>query len=71
MKTTTTLREWRLLEGYTYKRLGEAIGVTEESARRLCLPDDHPLNRFPSRDDLRAIYKLTAGAVDANSFVEW
>lgn len=64
----TKLEEWRLEQGYTYRRLAEALDITEETARRYCLPRGHKLARSPAPSTLRAIEKLTSGAVKPSDY---
>lgn len=64
-----TLEEWRRIEGLSYARLGQMIGVTEETARRYCLPEDHSLARFPDRPRLRTIHRMSGGQVTPNDFL--
>jgi len=64
-----TLDEWRKLEGYSFARLGALIGVSEETARRYCLPETDAHARFPDRCTLRVIYQKTEGKVTPNDFV--
>ncbi len=64
-----TLEEWRKEEGYSYARLASLLGVSEETARRYCLPETDPLSRFPDRQTLRVIHKRTNGQVMPNDFV--
>jgi hypothetical protein len=63
------LEDWRLKMGVSYARLGLDIGVSEETARRFCLPEGHALSRFPDRAMLRKIEALTGGQVTATDFV--
>lgn len=63
-----TLEAWRREEGWTFQRLAEALGVTEETARRYCLPEDHLLARFPTRPLLYQIHEITNGQVKPNDF---
>lgn len=64
-----TLDEYRRQEGLSLEKLGENIGVSEETARRYCLPEDHPMSRMPNRELLRTIYKVSGGQVTPNDFV--
>ena len=64
-----TLEEWRLKMGRSYARMGGELGVSEETARRFCLPEKHALSRFPDRAMLRKIEALTGGQVTAADFV--
>lgn len=64
----TKLEAWRLEQGYTYKRLAEALGVTTETARRYCLPAGDKLARTPSPALLVQVERLTSGQVTAADY---
>jgi len=62
------LESWRLEQGYTYRRLGQALGVTTETARRYCLARGEKLARTPPPALLEQIARLTDGAVKPADF---
>jgi hypothetical protein len=64
-----TLDDWRKDQSVTLARLGVWLGVTEETARRYCLPEGHALSRMPPRPALYAIHGLTQGLVAPNDFL--
>lgn len=64
-----TLEEYRRLEGLSLARLGEMIGVSEETARRYCLPETAPMSRMPHRPMLHTIHRMTDGKVTPNDFL--
>lgn len=64
-----TLHEWRLDEGLTLQRLADALGISEETARRYALPETDPMSRMPDRQMLRKIFSVTGGKVTPNDFV--
>jgi predicted transcriptional regulator len=64
-----TLEEFRKEEGLSLEKLGLLIGVSEETARRYCLPETDSMSRFPNRRTLRTIYTITRGRVTPNDFL--